>query len=163
MRELAIKRAASGRARAAALAALNAKKAAEAAQGEVKAEPVVSGGDEPRISISINSTSSGPVTLGADAGKPEEAEEEAAVTEASGSDTEDETDGNGNKYSEEDINKAAAKFMQREQVAKPTSTNFDGDGTVGGRTVKKITKIGRNDPCPCGSGKKYKKCCGANK
>ena len=24
-------------------------------------------------------------------------------------------------------------------------------------------KIGRNDPCPCGSGKKYKKCCGANK
>lgn len=30
------------------------------------------------------------------------------------------------------------------------------------RTVIKGEKIGRNDPCPCGSGKKYKKCCGAN-
>ncbi len=30
----------------------------------------------------------------------------------------------------------------------------------GARTVKKDAKIGRNDPCPCGSGKKYKKCCG---
>lgn len=30
-------------------------------------------------------------------------------------------------------------------------------------TVVKEKKIGRNDPCPCGSGKKYKKCCGANK
>ncbi len=30
-------------------------------------------------------------------------------------------------------------------------------------TVRRQTpKIGRNDPCPCGSGKKYKKCCGAN-
>jgi len=32
------------------------------------------------------------------------------------------------------------------------------------RTVvapRSVTKIGRNDPCPCGSGKKYKKCCGA--
>lgn len=29
-------------------------------------------------------------------------------------------------------------------------------------TVVKAPKIGRNDPCPCGSGKKYKKCCGAN-
>ena len=30
------------------------------------------------------------------------------------------------------------------------------------KTVVKGQKIGRNDPCPCGSGKKYKKCCGAN-
>ncbi len=30
------------------------------------------------------------------------------------------------------------------------------------RTVRKEAKIGRNDPCPCGSGKKYKKCCGKN-
>ncbi len=29
-------------------------------------------------------------------------------------------------------------------------------------TVRKPRKIGRNDPCPCGSGKKYKKCCGKN-
>lgn len=30
------------------------------------------------------------------------------------------------------------------------------------KTVVKEKKVGRNDPCPCGSGKKYKKCCGAN-
>ncbi len=29
-------------------------------------------------------------------------------------------------------------------------------------TIVKPPKVGRNDPCPCGSGKKYKKCCGAN-
>ena len=29
-----------------------------------------------------------------------------------------------------------------------------------GRTVVKKDKVGRNDPCPCGSGKKYKQCCG---
>ena len=30
------------------------------------------------------------------------------------------------------------------------------------RTIVKATKVGRNDPCPCGSGKKYKNCCGKN-
>jgi preprotein translocase subunit SecA len=30
------------------------------------------------------------------------------------------------------------------------------------QVVRGTAKIGRNDPCPCGSGKKYKKCCGAN-
>ena len=49
---------------------------------------------------------------------------------------------------------------KREQVAKPTSTSADGTDTPN-RTVKKGDKTGRNDPCPCGSGKKYKKCCGA--
>ena len=29
------------------------------------------------------------------------------------------------------------------------------------KTIVKEVKVGRNDPCPCGSGKKYKKCCGA--
>ncbi|MEG1687865.1 MAG: SEC-C metal-binding domain-containing protein, partial [Angelakisella sp.] len=29
------------------------------------------------------------------------------------------------------------------------------------RPVRVANKVGRNDPCPCGSGKKYKKCCGA--
>lgn len=48
---------------------------------------------------------------------------------------------------------------KREQVAKPTSTNMD-DSNSGNRTVRKGQKVGRNDPCPCGSGKKYKKCCG---
>ncbi len=52
---------------------------------------------------------------------------------------------------------------KREQVAKATATS--GDGTAQNRTVRKTAdqKVGRNDPCPCGSGKKYKKCCGAGK
>ena len=38
--------------------------------------------------------------------------------------------------------------------------SFREDGTVRGATVRKAgTETGRNDPCPCGSGKKYKKCC----
>ncbi|HHV31010.1 preprotein translocase subunit SecA [Caproiciproducens sp. LBM24188] len=47
---------------------------------------------------------------------------------------------------------------KREQVATPTATSADGTDTP--RTVHKGKKPGRNDPCPCGSGKKYKKCCG---
>ncbi len=46
---------------------------------------------------------------------------------------------------------------KREQVAKPIEPASDKTDTTS-RTVKK--KPGRNDPCPCGSGKKYKKCCG---
>ena len=46
---------------------------------------------------------------------------------------------------------------QREQVAVPVETS--GDGSVSATVVKK-NKVGRNDPCPCGSGKKYKHCCG---
>lgn len=41
------------------------------------------------------------------------------------------------------------------------SDNKKWDGAIGSRTVVKPVKVGRNDPCPCGSGKKYKKCCGA--
>ena len=48
---------------------------------------------------------------------------------------------------------------KREQVAMPTSTSSDGTDNSN-RTVRKGKKVGRNDPCPCGSGKKYKKCCG---
>ena len=46
---------------------------------------------------------------------------------------------------------------ERKEVAKKVITN-DGKDTV--KTQKKSNKIGRNDPCPCGSGKKYKQCCG---
>jgi len=46
---------------------------------------------------------------------------------------------------------------QREQVAVPVESS--GDGSVSATVVKK-KKVGRNDPCPCGSGKKYKHCCG---
>ncbi|MCI6348564.1 preprotein translocase subunit SecA [Negativibacillus massiliensis] len=48
---------------------------------------------------------------------------------------------------------------KREQVAQPTATSSD--GTVTPATIKRQgKKVGRNDPCPCGSGKKYKNCCG---
>ena len=54
--------------------------------------------------------------------------------------------------------------IRREQIAKPVSEGFAGagDGTLKKRPVvkKAAEKVGRNDPCPCGSGKKYKKCCG---
>ena len=42
-------------------------------------------------------------------------------------------------------------------------TNRDENGAVKRTPVKKEQTVGRNDYCPCGSGKKYKKCCGANK
>jgi uncharacterized protein YecA (UPF0149 family) len=39
---------------------------------------------------------------------------------------------------------------------------WDGKGRLGTRATDRVkSKIGRNDPCPCGSGKKYKRCCGA--
>ena len=47
---------------------------------------------------------------------------------------------------------------QREQVAKPSET-AGSDGTLKKEPVR-VKKVGRNDPCPCGSGKKYKHCCG---
>lgn len=56
--------------------------------------------------------------------------------------------------SEEDI--------KREQAAKITATSGASDGSEKKQPVKKGQKVGRNDPCPCGSGKKYKKCCGMN-
>ena len=55
--------------------------------------------------------------------------------------------------------------VERVQVAKPISEGFEGDSA---KKPKKITiakrseeSVGRNDLCPCGSGKKYKKCCGS--
>ncbi|MGN1030320.1 MAG: preprotein translocase subunit SecA [Butyricicoccaceae bacterium] len=49
---------------------------------------------------------------------------------------------------------------KREQVAQETATSDD--GTVQKQPRRVTKKVGRNDPCPCGSGKKYKKCCGRN-
>ena len=48
--------------------------------------------------------------------------------------------------------------VEREQVAKVTGTNKD--DTLARKPVKKETRVYPNDPCPCGSGKKYKQCCG---
>ena len=53
-----------------------------------------------------------------------------------------------------------ATTVKRERVAKVTGESAGSDGTVKKQPVKKGQKVGRNAPCPCGSGKKYKKCCG---
>ena len=47
--------------------------------------------------------------------------------------------------------------LERKQIAKSVVTNDSKDHK---KVQKKSQKIGRNDPCPCGSGKKYKQCCG---
>jgi len=56
--------------------------------------------------------------------------------------------------------------IRRQRVATATSEGFgtweeDEDGIQIQKTAKS-TKVGRNEPCPCGSGEKYKNCCGAN-
>jgi len=50
-----------------------------------------------------------------------------------------------------------AQEVKRVKVAKETSTS--GESTVKKQPVRNSSKVGPNDPCPCGSGKKYKKCC----
>ncbi len=55
--------------------------------------------------------------------------------------------------------------VKREQVAKVTSergAGAGGDASATKAPIRKKEKVGRNDPCPCGSGKKHKKCCGRN-
>jgi preprotein translocase subunit SecA len=54
--------------------------------------------------------------------------------------------------------------VQRVQVAKPLKEGLAGSSEQEKKKtiiVRKAEKVGRNDLCPCGSGKKYKKCCGA--
>ncbi|MBQ5782374.1 MAG: preprotein translocase subunit SecA, partial [Oscillospiraceae bacterium] len=54
-----------------------------------------------------------------------------------------------------------AKPVKREAVAKVTGTSGGGDNSVKRQPIRRSAdKVGRNDLCPCGSGKKYKKCCG---
>jgi len=48
--------------------------------------------------------------------------------------------------------------IERKQVAEGQAENRETAEVK--KTPKKVTKVGRNDPCPCGSGKKYKQCCG---
>ena len=50
--------------------------------------------------------------------------------------------------------------LKRTQTVTITSTSGASDGSEKKQPVKKGKKVGRNDPCPCGSGKKYKQCCG---
>jgi len=61
--------------------------------------------------------------------------------------------------------KTGGKEHEHLEIAKFTRENgrwvYDGQAAGPGRTVRRESpKVGRNEPCPCGSGKKYKKCCG---
>ena len=51
--------------------------------------------------------------------------------------------------------------IKRERVAKESGENVGGDDSLK-KKPRTVKKVGRNDPCPCGSGLKYKKCCGRN-
>lgn len=53
----------------------------------------------------------------------------------------------------------AERAPEREKVVKEVSTNYE-DSSVRKEPIKKEEKVGRNDSCTCGSGKKYKNCCG---
>jgi preprotein translocase subunit SecA len=102
------------------------------------------------------STSSGPILP-----FPEEGEEES--------------DGSGNggpsaaaQAVEEERRRAAKAQMEdftrnieRKKDKELAALQLGGDDSSGPRTVAVGQKVGRNDPCPCGSGKKYKKCHGA--
>jgi preprotein translocase subunit SecA len=74
-------------------------------------------------------------------------------------------DGNGRKprqvaTSVDEIEEAFQRKKRRElEQARMAGS---GDLQTVQQVVRGAAKIGRNDPCPCGSGKKYKKCCGAN-
>jgi preprotein translocase subunit SecA len=57
------------------------------------------------------------------------------------------------------FNAQIEKVPERQVVAEPVSVNFGDEGKQPKKRAE--AKIGRNDLCPCGSGKKYKKCCGA--
>ena len=56
--------------------------------------------------------------------------------------------------------------LEHHELAEFRKTNgiwyfYDGKMVAPGQFQRETPKVGRNDPCPCGSGKKYKKCCGA--
>jgi preprotein translocase subunit SecA len=61
------------------------------------------------------------------------------------------------KATMEDFTKTTLRKKERELA----DIQFGGDGTTAPKTVNGGAKVGRNDPCPCGSGKKYKKCHGS--
>jgi SEC-C motif-containing protein len=63
------------------------------------------------------------------------------------------------KFKYEDIDRV---HHERSDFKKRDGQWFFLDGKLVQEPVRNEPKIGRNDPCPCGSGKKYKKCCGAN-
>jgi preprotein translocase subunit SecA len=66
------------------------------------------------------------------------------------------------QYKKDDPESAAAKAQAEGQAQKPAAAG--GESTEPVKPIRNVApKVGRNDPCPCGSGKKYKKCHGAEK
>ncbi|MBQ9674102.1 MAG: preprotein translocase subunit SecA [Ruminococcus sp.] len=66
-----------------------------------------------------------------------------------------------NNQKEKPLPSPISLALKREQVAVPTQANLSDNGEKPKKKpIVKKQKIGRNDPCPCGSGLKYKKCCG---
>lgn len=59
--------------------------------------------------------------------------------------------------------KEAEPDLNRMGMQVDANAGIDDYVTVGDYRERRVIKVGRNDPCPCGSGKKYKKCCGKNK
>lgn len=63
--------------------------------------------------------------------------------------------------SEEDVDREALEKKKRQQAEMRLSRGGQESGQAQQQPMKREgEKIGRNDPCPCGSGKKHKKCCG---
>ena len=56
----------------------------------------------------------------------------------------------------------ARPVLERRQVAQPVAASHGEAEARPAAAKKSAVKVGRNDPCPCGSGKKYKNCCGRN-
>jgi preprotein translocase subunit SecA len=52
--------------------------------------------------------------------------------------------------------------QRRQQMLLAQQQAAASGGTGNSQVKREAPKVGRNDPCPCGSGKKYKKCCGVN-
>jgi preprotein translocase subunit SecA len=61
-----------------------------------------------------------------------------------------------------DLPDEAKKRLQKKEAEITKDREFFDGGKRKPVVKKTLEKVGRNDPCPCGSGKKYKKCCGAN-
>ncbi len=58
------------------------------------------------------------------------------------------------------LNAEIRQNLERKQIFKGKAVDNSSSDKVKKSTPKKVVKVGRNDPCPCGSGKKYKNCCG---
>lgn len=72
----------------------------------------------------------------------------------------DDTEGEVEFIASFTVNGKAGQLHERSFFVKENEIWYYRDGEPVTQETKKKTKIGRNAPCPCGSGKKYKKCCG---